>query len=90
MNDDSESTLYRTAIDHIIARTIEAAVGTVTIDLTEVERISDHLLAIGPPTVDGNVTITDRDTVMVWVDGEAAAHAVVPGAFAHYTRRARR
>ena len=93
MNDDTESNLYTTALDHLVRRTIADAVGdreAERIDLGHVDRIGDDVLGIGRPTQNGNVTITGRDLVIVWVDGEAAAHAHLPGAFDHYTKRADR
>ena len=93
MNDDTDSTLHRTALDHLIRRTIANAVGDTQaerIDLDQVDRIGDHVLGIGRPTVDGCVTITSSDRVTVWRDGDDVATAHLPGAFAHYAGRADR
>ena len=91
MNDDTESNLYTTALDHLVRRTIANAVGdpeAERIDLDHVDRIGDHVLGIGRPTEDGCLTITSADRVTVWADSVDVATAHVPGAFAHYAGRA--
>ena len=89
MTDDSN--LYTTALDHLVRRTIADAVGDTEaerIDLYDVDRIGDHVLGIGRPTVDGCLTITSSDRVTVWADSVDVATAHVPGAFDHYAGRA--
>ena len=87
MKDDTDSTLYRTALDHILRRTIEASVGPTDLDLEHVDRIGDDVLAIGRPTRDGGVTIHRHDVVTVWADGAEVAVATIPGVFAAFLHR---
>jgi hypothetical protein len=51
---------------------------------TAVELLPDGTVSLGNPSYDGSVTIAADDTVSVWVAGDVAASAVVPGAYDWY------
>ncbi len=84
---NGDSSLYTTALDHLVRRTIEAAVGTTDLDLDQVYWLGDDVLACGLPTQHAGVTIDRNDTATVWADGDEVAVATIPGVFAAYLQR---
>ena len=90
MNDDTESNLYTTALDHLVRRTIVATIGDTDLDLDQVYRLGDDVLACGRPTQHAGVTIDRNDVVTVWADGDDVAVATIPGIYAAYLHRADR